>query len=244
MEIYNFWKFSVREMLNTSLTVDMAQNLIESHIYNIKDNEKINNSFNVTILNNRISVEIKNQYFDINQIKLILTSIFSTGYSPCEYYLSTNNISKFKIIDEEKFFNDIKTKNITDIEIIAEPIWDISIKINNDMFHVTESTKVKKILEQGLVPKKSNSKLGNHPIRVYLFESEKDCELFIKKTKILKRYQNSIFTILKIDKNGFFTENINKEIEEIKFFKDPNSNGVYTYCNIKPEFIKIHKSNI
>lgn len=244
MEIYNFWKYSVREMLNTSLSVDKAQDSIESHIFDIKNNKNIRNSFNVSILNDRILVELKKQYFSIDEIKLVLTSIFSTGYSPCEFYLSTKNISKYKIIDEEKFFNDIQIKNITDVEIIAEPIWDISTEINSDMFHVTENTKVKKILEQGLVPKKSNSKLGNHPIRIYLFEFEKDCDLFVKKTKILKKYQNSIFTILKIDKNGFFTKNFNKEIEKMKFFKDPNSNGVYTYCNIKPNFISIYKPNI
>jgi len=240
MKIYNYWKYSVREMLNTSLPIDKAQNSIESYIYNIKDGEKINNSFDVEISNNQIFVILKKQYFTIDEIKLILTAIFTTGYSPCAYFLSTKNINSYKIINELDFFNDIEIKNIEEIEIMAEAIWDISVEINNDMFHVTENTKVEKILKQGLVPKKSSHKLGDHPIRIYLFELEQDCISFINKTKILKKYQNSQFTILKINKDGFYTKNIDKKIEKIRFFKDPNSNGVYTYCNINPKFITIY----
>ena len=107
------------------------------------------------------------------------------------------------------------------------------------IYHLTKTSKVSKILQNGLTPKTNNKKF-KYPDRVYFFLHEPsidDCLFLMKqfhfeesKNKKVKQYFGT-YTLLAID---------TEQIKNVDFAYDPNAfECIYTYDNIPPSAIEI-----
>lgn len=107
-------------------------------------------------------------------------------------------------------------KEVKKYYLQIERKFDKSIKYSGILFHVTPYRKLEKILKLGLCQKSGNKK-SSQPDRIYL------CYRYQVNTllKLLKEYD----TILEIN------------INQLKIFNDPESNGCYTLENIPKEKI-------
>jgi RNA:NAD 2'-phosphotransferase (TPT1/KptA family) len=96
-------------------------------------------------------------------------------------------------------------------------------KLPTILYHATLKKNKNNIIKYGLIPK-SNSKLSNHPDRIYLTDNYKMSYLFGFNF-------NEPFIILEID-----TNNLN-----IELYRDINAvnNSYYTLDNIKKQKIRI-----
>jgi len=134
-------------------------------------------------------------------------------------------------------------KNITTIiqpnqviELFFVPLFNTEIDkqfIPNVLFHVTPTPRLIKIKKNGLTPK-TNSKLNNHPERIYFFKTYnlqhiKDLIERLFRTEELEYKYKSEYTLLQVDMSVPFT---------IRLFNDPDSkNSCYTMENIPPNRI-------
>lgn len=101
------------------------------------------------------------------------------------------------------------------------------------VYHITKTRKVNKILQQGLVPKSSNTAF-NYPERIHFYvgtENLLPVKLFATALYARSKDADSDYTILKVLTN--------KLPENIKFYGDPDFHkGVYTNDNIPPECLQ------
>lgn len=141
----------------------------------------------------------------------------------CGYFISSIFFDdlKFNTIDEI-----VNVNNYNTVYIIIEAKYDVSFDIetlkNKYIYHVSDIKHKDKILQKGLIVKNKN-KLSYHLPRIY-FETD------IKNIEFLKQQLNGNIVFM-IDITG---------IKDLKFYVDPNyDSGIYTFENIKPEYIKI-----
>ena len=118
------------------------------------------------------------------------------------------------------------------------------------LYHITPSSCVKKILEQGLCPKTKNKKF-QYPSRIYLFLNIPQKKISTILAQQLYQYipQNEYsvknklydtFSLLEIDVNKLGDLDYN-----YVFYKDPNTEGgVFTVDNIPPHAITVKSSSI
>ena len=253
--IFNFFKFQLNEMLKTTLSSDRAKHKIEEDIYDLnKEGFEKNDDFLIYFEGKFLIIELKNTY-TYNEILSILSVIFSTGYFVAQYFLSSETIKNKLIYDESEFLkywnipnykNSNKfNKKIVKFKLKCEPKWDNTAKIDNYLYHTTNSKNTENILKFGLLPK-SGKKKAYHPERVYLSKDINDTNIILK---ILQRDdkrdgENNSYDLLKIDIKNLNFKNLNGDIIEVAFYDDPNSNGVYTYDKISPTNISLFKKNI
>ena len=101
------------------------------------------------------------------------------------------------------------------------------------LYHLTKTSKVKKILDNGLNPKSSNP-MFDYPDRIYLGIDSNELEKNLLEQ--FKKIDDVKYTTLKID--------ISRIPSNVKFNIDPNyPNGIFTSGNIPPNAISIHKEN-
>ena len=121
------------------------------------------------------------------------------------------------------------TEGITGYEGMRfEPKFDMEATLEQRyLYHVTEKSKVPKILKIGLTPK-TNSKVTYHPDRIYLATSDDSAndimEMFLEGNHLKEPVK------LRIDRNGMY----NKFLIDSQFL-----GGVYTLHNIPPTNIEI-----
>lgn len=174
------------------------------------------------------------RYIDTNysqgtdKISKLLQLMNNFGYFPSFIWYSNNTTGKN---GSKKFSGRILRDLIEDYEYITirfEPKFDDKINISkySEIFHVTDKKYLDSITKKGLVPK-TKSKIADHPDRIYFMPSKEDA------IKISKDFRLNIkdLLILKID-----TKSLPKDII---FYKDPNSEGFYTYDNIPKNLIQI-----
>lgn len=126
----------------------------------------------------------------------------------------------------------------TDIVVKYEAKYDVETEIEvTHMFHITPDINYKKIKSLGLTPK-TQSKIANHPGRIYLTyelspDGLEDFMFALYNINPNKEYITDMY-VLAIDM---------EQIKDHKFFIDPNfkmgEGAVYTYQNIPPSAISI-----
>ena len=139
--------------------------------------------------------------------------------------------------------NLLKSSSLTNIDLrlyieakFSLEVTEYVLKNHNQLYHVTQTNYVEKIMKIGLLPK-TKTKLGNHPDRIYLALDIKSADDFKSNIENLEDFKDKDFTLLKID-ISFFKGSTSK-----KLYLDPQflRGGVFTLSNIKPEFISIEK---
>lgn len=253
--IYNFFKFRLNEMLTHTLSPDKAEKNISDFIYQINKNGfESEEDFIINYKSNLMIIELKNKY-TYDEIISILSEIFATGYYVSQYYISTDKIKNYQILSEEEFLKYWKQpkykksnkyqKDINNFKLYCEPKWDNSIKIDSELFHLTKSKNTNDILKYGLMPK-SGKKKNYHPERIYLSYNMNDILVLLNHFRNLDKIKNNkdSYDVLKIDTNNLKSFNFNNKEYNIVFYKDSNSNGVYTYDRINPDNITLYKQNL
>jgi hypothetical protein len=124
------------------------------------------------------------------------------------------------------------TKNKLNLCLFFESRFDEKLKYIPDyLHHVTNIENLSKIKKKGLMP--NYFEKGDYrPDRIYFSLSLNDAEK-VRRKNILNNKLNNInnnYIIYKIE-----TKNINNLI----LYKDPRSNGVYTYNHVNPKFLTI-----
>jgi len=186
-----------------------------------------------------------NNVYDYENILKILSSIFSTGYFISQYFLTTEKFNDKLILDEYEFlkywnkpnYKKFKKyeKEIIYFKLKCEPKWDLEFKnVTKIIYHVTNSENVESIMKNGLLPS-SGKKKGYHPERVYFCKNKKDIE---QMKYNLNLFSKSDLCLLEIDTTNLNVLGFDGKEHSVVFYKDENSNGIYTYDMIKPENIK------
>ena len=149
---------------------------------------------------------------DFTELSNYLPLINNLGYFISKLTINGNNWIKD--------FDD----NTKPIALFLEPKYDVEISIKPSfLYHATPLKNKNSILKYDMIPK-SQSKISNHPERIYLTKEYKMVYMF-------GMTFNEPFIICKIDTNEL----------DIKLYRDVNasSNSYYTMDNIKKENIEI-----
>jgi len=195
-------------------TFTHLKNYLTGNLHIIHDIELI--SINHT---NKIVININQKLTEV-QFKDIKKEINLCGYFIATLIINTNfnRVLDFTKID----FNDVTTYEYT---IEAKYECNIDITQFSSIFHVSPTIYNDKIQSIGLKPN-AKSKKSYHPPRVY-FETDEG-----KIFKLLNTLSTTEQTVFEINTNG---------LKEYKFYQDPNYiTGIYTFDNIRPEYIKIY----
>jgi len=219
---------------------------IESSIQMLKYwYESMTKYFKIELLNDdEFKIIIKDK-ISTTLFYILIRDINNLGYFPSLIYLENdkNMINRFKY-DYDQINNIIMSKKIIGIDIVCEKKFDDEVKNIrlNKIYHVCKEQNIEKILKIGLYSK-SKKRISNHPDRIYLCTDIQCCDDLIKRFKmndLINELPEQRYKILEIDisklKSDFLESN-----KEIIFRKDPNmtKNGIYTYDNIPPKYIKI-----
>jgi len=253
-KLLNYFKFQTNEMLFHTLDPYKASDSISLTISLLNRDLNISNEFELYFEGDKMIIELDNHY-NYDQIVKILTGIYLTGYSIARYYISTQTMKNNLISDEDEFLKYWKKpnykkfkkydKDVLNIKLLCEPKWDDSIKPPKIIYHITDSSKTNEILKNGLLPK-SGKKRGFHPHRVYFyidFNNIKNMSNSLKFTNNPNKVNNQ-HDILEIDTNNLKSKDMNGLEYDVIFYKDPNSNGIYTYDRISPDNIKLKSRGI
>ena len=248
--IYNYYKFN--EMLKHTLSLGQTQQKITTDVFQLNNNKISKNDYFLTIEGKNIIVELKNHY-DINEVKYILSSIYSTGFFISKYYISSKKMNDYLIKDENEFLlywstskkKNIKyDKNIIKIKLFCEPKWDNSVQAPELIYHITEQENTKFILKHGLIPR-SEKKKSYHPHRIYFISDKKQIKamfMSLKQNNFFNKYKNNIkYDVLKIDTRNLKSKGFNEKDYNNVFYDDKNSQGIYTYDRIQKENITMYK---
>lgn len=130
------------------------------------------------------------------------------------------------------------------------------IKTPQFLYHLTPTSKVKKILANGLTPHSGNKK-SDHLERIYFFQHKPDniqCKLFVqelwqagieKKLFLQSKPYEEVGKFSREEKYSLLEIDITKCSSNIKFYGDPNADGaVWTFDNIPPQAIKVINNDI
>lgn len=253
-EIFDYYKFQLYERLTSTMTPDEAKDHIITDIFNLNEDELSYNDFKLFFNERFMILELKNKY-DYNQILYILSSVFATGYFVSQYFIDSNNITNFLIKDEKEFLKYWKkpkyknpnkyNKNITSFKLKCEPKWDNSLKIKSDIYHLTNSNNTDTILKYGLLPI-SGKKKSYHPERIHFSLNEEDSDKILVNLKREDRLRglNNNYDLLKINISNLKSKDFLNNSYDVVFYKDSNSDGIYTYDRILPENISVIRTNL
>jgi hypothetical protein len=234
------------EGLTKTTNIDKSIEIIKN-IYNLKsfDIKRINNtnSFNIYVWEGanlqKIIKSINRGLLDtINNLGWFISAI-----------RCVDEIGNRKLIDIKKIMNrndilSVLNDNYYLCEIKLEAKFDIDIKIDQKIYHVSPFYLRDKILKQGLVPKNQNKKLF-HPERIYCFKSLDIFNIKSFISKIFKTYKSDIMLKYHNDatiKYDLYEIDVNNL--PILFYQDTNylNFGIYTLNNIPPKYLNLIKT--
>lgn len=168
-----------------------------------------------------------------NSPKIIIETILND-----DILKTINNLGWFiSFIISEKYSGKISDGIISklinsNVKITLEAKYDILLdekELPNFIYHITTVDKLNKIKNKGLVPK-SNTKLNNHPERIYFSLTRNDSDELLQR---LKRHISPTKEQITLKINT-------KDLQSfVKFYYDVNSKGIYTMNNINPLSIEI-----
>lgn len=200
---------------------------------NILDNFLIDYDYDLKISEND-TFTLKLYEKDIDFYKPLFSIINNLGYFPSNIIINRNKKSfkyDFEIIKKE-----IKNTNFDNIIITLEAKFDIEIEnVPDEIYHIYAKKYKDKIFKNGLIPK-SRMRKSYHPERCYFTYTRIEGKNLIDKFKFVDKLYNinNEYDIMVIN---------TKELNDVKFYNDPNSIGFYIYDNISPKNIikKINK---
>ncbi|MCK9416217.1 hypothetical protein M0Q97_06125 [Candidatus Dojkabacteria bacterium] len=175
---------------------------------------------------------------DIEKINVLCNNL---GYYISKFTIFINDKTNTLKYDNETFKGNIK--NNTRLILFYESKFDVEILPLQKIYHTTNIAHLRKITKLGLLPR-STSKLQYHLDRIYFSQTLNDCENIINKLRLFDNTKTDIkdYIILEIDTSNFYEEHFDKSTSLVKFRKDPQSNGIYTFNNIPKDRIEIIKT--
>lgn len=242
--IFSFYKFKLNELLFNTMSPEQTINQITTNIYKLNNDNIENGDFTLDFEGRFMIIYLKNKYEDLEKIYAILSTIYSTGYFISQYFVSTNLMKNYLLKSEEDFIKNIKRKNILDFTFRCEPKNDITVSVPDKIYHITPISNTQNILKHGLLPS-SGKKKGFHPHRNYFCTSINDVEDMKKSINLQSLIISHkisktplLFDLLEIDTTNLKSTGFDGEEYNIKFFKDENSKGIWTWDLIPPDKIK------
>ena len=248
--ILSYYKFKLNELLFNTMSLEQTINHITTNIFELNNNEMQIGDFTLDYEGRFMIINLKNKYQDLDKIYAILSTIYSTGYFISQYFVSTDLMKNYLLKSEEDFIKNIKDKKIAEFTFKCESKHDKSINVPDKIYHITPTINTQTILKYGLLPS-SGKKKGFHPHRNYFCLSISDVDGMNNSINLqsqIIRYKISKdplqFDLLEIDTTNLKSVGFNGEEYNIQFWKDENSNGIWTFDLIPPHKIKLKKSNI
>jgi len=195
---------------------------------------------NISFINSKIDINYENETFklilpkiDFNNLSTVNSFCNNLGYYITKFKVIKNNNQNIITYNDSTFFNDIKDND--GLVLFYETKFGTEIKPPEILYHATNIKNIERINKNGLYPK-STSKLEYHFERIYFSKTLIDCENLIPK---LRNFDVTNTTNIK----DFIIYEINiKDFNNVKFYIDPKSNGIYTYYNIQKEWLNILKT--
>ena len=224
MYSYRDFCLLIKESLLSTTELNKSVDIFE------RDFRMLKNSYNIIKYPEKKSFAIIiSGYLEEEKLKHIIRLGNNLGYYPIGFNAKKNNMKNFfPWVDIEYFYSKVK-KNIQEFIIFFDAIFDDQIIGIKKLYHTTNLVHLDKIMKIGLCPKNDNRKV-HHPERIYFCYNLKDIEKMAKQLKANDLFNNlkeSVYIILEVDST---------KIQKI--YKDPQSNGCYTYENIHPKYIK------
>lgn len=249
--VLSYWRFKLNEMLFNTMSPEKTINHIITSIFDLNGGQINYDDFTLDFEGRFLIIHFRNNYSnDLDKIYALLSTVYSTGYFISQYFVSTNLVENYLIKSEDDFIENIKKKKITEFTLKCEPKHDKSVKVVGKIYHITPSFNTDNILKCGLIPS-SGKKKGYHPHRNYFCISVNDVDDMknsINLQSLIIRHKLSEqplrFDLLEIDTNNLKSTGFDGDEYNIQFWKDENSNGVWTWDLIPPKNIKLKKSNI
>lgn len=206
------------EGLIKTYPIDMTIDILKRKFFDKEIDFDVKKTENITIIPRLIIMIPKS--FTKNEIGTIMQIMKTCGY----FSYKENEIKGDKIY------------------LYFEPKYttDITNYVNGSLFHLTDTVYLDKIKKYGLVPRSKNSSF-KYPDRIYLMPRLDDrTQHQLSKIKNARErakqnsdYHNpsdeSKYIILKIDST--------KIPNNVRFYADPMSRGIFTYGNIPPSAI-------
>lgn len=224
---YENFVIMIKEGLILTQELSKCKNIIEREAGNL--NHWFNIDFNFDL--NTFVVNF-DKILNNNELEYLFHVYNNLGFY-LGYYKVNNFIGMTKVFPWKDYETYKKaTKNKKNILLFFESKFDQKLKYNpNKLYHVTNIERISKIKRNGLMPlyfKKSDYR----PDRIYFALNLNDAENIKTKniTNDTLNNRNNQYIIYEVD---------TKNIYDLVLYKDPRSNGVYTYNHINPKFLKI-----
>ena len=226
---YDDFVIMINEGLITTHPLSKCKSIIDfesgklNYWKNINFNE-LNNTFNI--------------FFDgipnENELEYLFHIYNNLGYY-ISYYKIFNNKNQdknFPWVDFKEYEKD--TNNKLKIILFFESRFDEKLKYTpKKLYHVTNIENIKNINKKGLMPLYFSDS-DFRPDRIYFSLSLKDAENILNKKVFNDKIKNK-------NNKYIIYEIITDNIYNLVLYKDPRSNGYYTYNHINPKNLKIIK---
>lgn len=224
---YSDFVVMIKEGLITTHNLYKCESIIDRALSDLKIWYNVEFNYNDGIFKVLFG-EILNE----NHLEYIFHIFNNLGYYISYYkiYNIKKMVKSFPWINVELFLNESNNKD--KCELFFESKYDEELKYKpNNLYHVTKIENLNKIKKKGLIPN-YNEKGDWRPDRIYFSLNKKDVFRIKEQNEIRdKMYGNNFkYVIL-----GVITANI----ENLKLYKDPRSNGVYTYNHFNPKSITL-----
>jgi len=169
-----------------------------------------------------------------NELEYLFNIYNNLGYY-ISYYKVFNSKKQYKIfpwLDFDKYQKDANNK--LEVTLFFESRFDEKLKyVPKKLYHVTDLQNIKKINKKGLIPLYFNN-LDFRPDRIYFSLLLKDAENILNKKIFNDKIKN-------MNNKYIIYEIVTNNINNLVLYKDPRSNGCYTYNHINPKNLKIIK---
>ncbi len=244
--------------LKIKLTENDIEKMVNSVIFHL--NESLTNPFSLPDeLKSNPLMEGYYATYPVDKVEKYLKKRYGK-YAYIDCFENDNEVNVFRI----GIYNDKENESVVDKDMALCGYFPSTKNVTNDgkmlyifyeprhqnkinelvqdeeyIYHLTKTSKVDKILKNGLTPRTDNKKF-KYPDRVYFFLHEPymdDCLCLMQqfhaeeaKNKKIMPY-NGTYILLAID---------TEEIKDVNFSYDPNAfDCIYTYDNIPPSAIEI-----
>lgn len=224
---YENFVIMINEGLILTHELSKCKNIIEREAGNLNHWFKIDFDFALNTF-----VVIFDEILNGDKLEYLFHEYNTLGFY-LSYYKVNNFLGMSKIFPWKDYESYKKmTKNKKNISLFFESRFDQKLQyIPNKLYHVTNIENVPKIKRNGLSP--SYFEKGDYrPDRIYFALNLKDAEKIKRKNITNDTLNNKVnqYIIYEID---------TKNIYDLVLYKDPRSDGVYTYNHINPKFLKL-----
>lgn len=222
---YRDFIFKIDEGLIKTHDIKSCKNIIDRHT------GLLNKWFNICFDEDKKTFVVSfEENLNENELEYINNIYTNLGYYVSYYKLYKKRLSKFfPWVDIKDYVE--KSKNTDKVKFFYEAKYDNLLNYKPKfLYHVTDIKNKNKINKYGLFPKYFQ-KGYYRPDRIYFSLNINENKKILDKKTLLSKLNNI--------NNDYISLKINTEkIENLMLYKDPGSNGVYSYNHINPKFIE------